>query len=126
MAFTDSSFTDSSFIDAAEVDAARGRALADCGDAWLLDVREDAEWAAGHAASAHHIPMMQLQARLHELPEDTQLLVICHSGGRSAMVTSALRGAGLPAANVVGVMLAWQADGGEVVHDDGSAGHLAH
>lgn len=119
-------FTDSSFIDADEVDAARGRALAGSGDAWLLDVREDGEWAAGHAASAHHIPMMQLQGRMHELPEDTQLIVICHSGGRSAMVTSALRGAGLPAANLVGGMLAWRADGGEVIRDDGSAGHLAH
>lgn len=114
------------FIDSGEVDAARARALAGSGDAWLLDVREDGEWTDGHAASAHHIPMMQLQDRLHELPEDRQLLVICHSGARSAMVTAALRRADLPAANVVGGMLAWRADGGEVMRDDGTEGRVAH
>ena len=33
-------------------------------DVYLLDVREDDEWAAGHAPAAHHLPMSELPARL--------------------------------------------------------------
>lgn len=34
----------------------------------LLDVREPAEWRAGHAPRARHIPLGQLSARLAECP----------------------------------------------------------
>ena len=33
------------------------------GGAYLLDVREDDEWEAGHAAIAHHIPLGELEDR---------------------------------------------------------------
>jgi rhodanese-related sulfurtransferase len=87
------------------------------GAGWLLDVREQYEWDAGHAPGAHHIPMQEVGQRADELPEDEQIFVICHTGGRSAMVTSALRRAGFEAANVVGGMDAWQRAGEEVVRD---------
>ena len=38
-------------------------------DAYLLDVREDDEWAAGHAPGAHHLPMMEIPARMAEMPD---------------------------------------------------------
>ena len=38
-------------------------------DTYLLDVREDDEWTAGHAPGAHHLPMMELPARLAEVPD---------------------------------------------------------
>jgi rhodanese-related sulfurtransferase len=117
---------DEAALPPAEISASDARGLVESGEAWLLDVREDDEWRAGHAASAHHIPMTRLQGRLHELPGDRDLLVICLSGARSGMVTSVLRAAGLPAANVVGGMLAWQAVGGDAVRDDGSEGTVAH
>ena len=34
----------------------------------LLDVREDAEWQAGHAPKARHIPLRRLPGRLRDLP----------------------------------------------------------
>jgi rhodanese-related sulfurtransferase len=83
--------------------------------AWLLDVREDAEWQAGHAPGAHHIPMGEIGRRQDELPADETILVICHVGGRSRLVTDALLAADYPAANVEGGMDAWQAAGGPVV-----------
>lgn len=101
-----------------EVSAARARELIDSGAAWLLDVREADEWEAGHAPKAHHIPLSDLGNRQHELPDDTQILVICHSGGRSRMVTDALLQANYPAANVTGGMLAWQASGGPLSEPD--------
>ena len=57
----------------------------------LLDVREDFEWAAGHAPDAVHIPLSQLPARLHEIPQHRHVLVICRSGNRSAQAASIMR-----------------------------------
>ena len=37
--------------------------------AWLLDVREDDEWAAGYAPGARHIPMGELSARAERTPD---------------------------------------------------------
>jgi rhodanese-related sulfurtransferase len=50
-----------------------------------------------------------------ELAEDKTYLVICHSGGRSLTVTTALTQAGYTAINVLGGMMAWEQAGGEVV-----------
>ena len=91
-------------------------------DAFLLDVRESDEWAAGHAPSAIWIPMGDLQARIDELPRDRQILAICRSGGRSGVVVEALNGAGFDAVNVVGGMQSWSRAGLDVVADDGAVG----
>jgi rhodanese-related sulfurtransferase len=77
--------------------------------AWLLDVREDDEWAAGHAPEATHIRMGELGERTGELPVDQEIYVICRSGHRSARVTQALNGAGWHAVNVGGGMQDWAA-----------------
>lgn len=111
-----------SYLSEDEVSAARARELVESGSAWLLDVREPHEWEAGHAPGAHHIPLSLIEQRQHELPEDRQILVICHLGGRSRLVTDALRRADYPAANVAGGMSAWQAAGAPVERDDGSPG----
>ena len=78
----------------------------------LLDVREQEEWDAGHAPDARLVPLSQLQERVSELPEDTRILVVCHSGMRSMRATAFLRSEGLDAVNVVGGMVAWAAAGG--------------
>jgi rhodanese-related sulfurtransferase len=83
--------------------------------AFLLDVREGFEWDEGHAPTAHHLPMGELQARADELPQDREIHVVCHSGGRSYRVTEALVAAGYDAVNVAGGMLAWRAEGGPVI-----------
>lgn len=106
------------FLSDDEVSAARAHELVEAGAAWLLDVREGYEWDAGHAPDAHHIPLGELGLRQHELPEAEQILVICHSGARSRMVTEALLQANYPAANVAGGMIAWQASGGPVSEPD--------
>jgi rhodanese-related sulfurtransferase len=83
-----------------------------------VDVREADEWAAGRAPGAVHIPMSELTARLHELPEDEDpLYVICRSGGRSARVVAYLVSRGYPAVNVDGGMQAWAGAGRPLVSD---------
>ncbi|MCP2338056.1 rhodanese-like domain-containing protein [Actinomadura rupiterrae] len=75
--------------------------------AYLLDVREQYEWDAGHAPDAVHIPMGELSDRAAEVPRDREILVICRSGMRSAQVTVALNQAGWTAKNVDGGMKRW-------------------
>ena len=89
-------------------------------DAPMLDVREDDEWAAGHAPSARHLPMSELAARLGELPDDDPLYIVCRSGGRSARVVEYLAAQGYPVVNVDGGMQAWSAQGRAVVADSGT------
>ncbi|MCS6986836.1 MAG: rhodanese-like domain-containing protein [Sphingomonadaceae bacterium] len=49
----------------------------------LLDVREPWEYARCHIAGAVLMPMHTLPARLHELPRERDIVVICHHGVRS-------------------------------------------
>lgn len=85
----------------------------------LVDVREDDEWAAGHAPGAVHIRLGALETA--ELPEG-RLLMICRSGNRSGVATEWLTTQGRAAANVVGGMQEWERGGLEVIAGDGSPG----
>src|SRR5262245_23566318 len=49
----------------------------------LVDVREDAEWAAGHLPGALHIPLGELPQRLDEIAPESHPVFMCRSGGRS-------------------------------------------
>ncbi|CAN5360528.1 rhodanese-like domain-containing protein [soil metagenome] len=80
----------------------------------LIDVREQDEWDAGHAPTAQLLPMSVLRDRIDELPTDRQLLIVCHSGGRSMRVTDLLLKSGYDAVNVIGGMTAWAASGGPI------------
>ena len=94
-------------------------------DAWLLDVREDDEWAAGHVPGATHVPLGQLGARTAEVPRDQQIYVICRSGIRSARAAQALNGAGWQALNVAGGMQDWAAAGRPMMTDSGATPFVA-
>ena len=76
-------------------------------DAVILDVREDYEWEAGHVANALHIPLEQLPARVEELDPDTDVFVVCRTGGRSFRATTWLTENGYSAFNIIGGMGAW-------------------
>ncbi|MGI5196500.1 rhodanese-like domain-containing protein [Streptomyces sp. CA-288835] len=96
--------------------------------AFLLDVREDDEWQAGHAAGALHIPISEFVARYGELteaaPQDGRIHVICRSGSRSAQVAMYLVQQGIDAVNVDGGMQVWAAAGRPVVDDKGEPGFV--
>lgn len=53
------------------------------GDVLLVDVREPAEYAAGHIPGAQLIPLLQLEARVHDLRPAPHTVFYCHSGQRS-------------------------------------------
>ena len=72
------------------LDEARGRLKANP-KAVLLDVREDNEWAAGHAVEAKHLGKGILERDLEKtFPDpDTEIIMYCGGGFRSAMTCDA-------------------------------------
>ena len=79
------------------------------GPEWmLLDVRTDAEWAAGRIEGSVHIPLDQLIARVDEVSD--KVVCICAVGGRSAQATAYLNSIGREAVNLDGGIQAWVAE----------------
>lgn len=94
-------------------------------DAVILDVREDDEWAAGHAPDALHVPMMQVPSRTDEIPADRDVVVVCRVGQRSAQVTAFLLHNGWERViNLDGGMTDWEAAGRPMVSEDGGAARV--
>jgi len=72
------------------VDEARER-LACNPRAVVMDVREESEWAAGHAAQAIHLGKGILERDLEKtIPDlDTEIIMYCGGGFRSALTADA-------------------------------------
>src|SRR5207244_11900795 len=60
----------------------------------VLDVREPYEYSLCHLESSTLIPVEELDARLGELKRDSEIVVYCHVGIRSASAVRLLRQAG--------------------------------
>lgn len=90
----------------------------------VVDVRSDAEWAAGSMAGAVHIPLAQVQDRYQELPHGQRVVTICADGGLSAKAADALRKVGYDVVNLDGGLTAWVASGLPVVDASGGPGHI--
>lgn len=92
-----------------DVDPGEAQRLIDAG--WrVIDVRTDAEWADGHLAEAHHVPMDRVVEEIGA-HLDHPLLVVCASGGRSLRVAQYLAAQGVETANLEGGLHAWEAAG---------------
>ncbi len=90
--------------------------------AFVLDVRRDDEWAAGHATDAEHIEMGEVPSRVGEIPGDEDVYVVCKSGARSQKVAEWLAAQGYERVfNVSGGTAAWLAAGRPMVADGGAA-----
>jgi rhodanese-related sulfurtransferase len=89
-------------------------------DITVLDVREPVEWQHGHVDGSVHVPMMEIAERVGELPTDSQVLVVCKVGGRSARVVQFLVAQGVDAVNLDGGLLEWEAAGRPLVSDAGN------
>jgi len=74
----------------------------------VLDIREPWELDICALADSLRIPLQQIPQQLDELPREHPLVVICHHGMRSAMVTGFLRQNGFAnACNLAGGIDAW-------------------
>ena len=89
--------------------------------AWLLDVREQDEWDAGHIADSVHIPMSELMSRVDEVPKDRPIVVVCKVGGRSAQVAGYLERRGwADVHNLSGGLVTWVDAEQPLVTDSGA------
>ena len=92
-------------------------------DAYLLDVREQDEWDAGHVEGSQHIPIGELLGRLPEIPTDREVVVVCRVGSRSAQVAAYLGQQGYDMVNLTGGLEAW-VDAGRPLVSDAGAPHV--
>lgn len=97
-------------VDAVAVDRLPG------GGAVLLDVREPEEYQLGHLPGAVNLPQSDLATRLHELPRDRQVILVCQAGSRSLRAAQFLKQVGFTwVANLAGGTNAWTAAGRPLV-----------
>jgi rhodanese-related sulfurtransferase len=77
--------------------------------AQLIDVREDREWADGHAAGARHMGRGVIERDIvHEIPDKSaELILYCGGGYRSAMAADNLQKMGYT--NVFSLAGGWKA-----------------
>jgi len=88
-------------------------------DLIVLDVRTDREWGEGHIKKALHVYVGHLEERLHMIPDDTTVAVICSVGNRGSLASSILKRAGRHEVfNVLGGMTAWQKAGYQIIVKD--------
>ena len=74
----------------------------------LLDVREAWEFQTASIAGSTLIPMGEIQARVAELDPASDIVVICHHGGRSMQVAVFLERQGFSSVhNLTGGVDAW-------------------
>ena len=95
-------------VDALARDLAPGGAEAP----FVIDVRQSAEFEAGHVPGAIHIGVGELPERLDALPRDRAIATVCASGYRSSVAASLLRARGFDRVNAVrGGLPDWEARG---------------
>ncbi|MFJ9445661.1 rhodanese-like domain-containing protein [Kitasatospora sp. NPDC101235] len=109
-----------------QANPAEAHELARTGAAVLLDVREAAEFTAGHAPGSLHQPLIGLAAGVPLPPEAAgrTVLAICRSGNRSQRAAELLAQRGVEVLNVAGGMNAWALAGLPVTTPGGGAGHV--
>jgi rhodanese-related sulfurtransferase len=86
----------------------------------LLDVREDAEFAAGHLPGAIHVSRGLLEFKLSGTPaltaRDLKVVLYCKTSGRAALAAAVMQDMGyLDVVSIAGGFDAWVAAGKPVV-----------
>ncbi len=98
-------------------------ALHHLGELRLIDVREPDEFVGplGHIPGAELVPLSSVADAAANWDRNAPLLLICRSGGRSARAATALAGMGFQQLfNLVGGMLAWEANALPQLREDDS------
>ena len=79
---------------------------------FVLDVRTESEWSAGHIDGALHVHGGLLRDRYREVPRDRPIAVVCGTGYRGSIAASFLKSQRYEnVSNVLGGMSAWKGAG---------------
>lgn len=86
---------------------------AECGEVVVIDVRPEAEFAAGHLPFARSIPLSELKRRIAELPRDKAIIAYCRGPFClfASEAVNMLENAGLHAQRLDDGVAEWQAHG---------------
>jgi rhodanese-related sulfurtransferase len=78
----------------------------------VIDVRQMQEIASGTVPKAEAFPLHTLPLKIHELPRDEKLVLVCRSGARSAQACMFLQQQGFSDVyNLRGGMMGWMQSG---------------
>jgi rhodanese-related sulfurtransferase len=86
-------------------------------DAKLIDVREDNEWQAGHAAGAEHLGKGIIERDIEEKVPDksSEVILYCGGGYRSALAADVLQQMGYTNVfSMAGGWKAWKESGAKI------------
>jgi hydroxyacylglutathione hydrolase len=91
------------------VETVAPEALVGLTNPFVLDLRTESEFGAGHIPGAHRLHAGRVAWNLGELPRDRPLVAHCQSGARSTVIASALRAAGFKnVLELTGSYLGWK------------------
>ncbi len=76
-------------------------------DIFLLDVREEWEFALASIDGSENFPMGEVVDRQQEFAFEEEIVVICHYGVRSQLAAQELSECGFNVSNLVGGIDAW-------------------
>jgi len=74
----------------ADITVQQAKEMIDRGEVFILDVRTQEEYDAGHIKGSTLIPVQELDKRLNEIPKDRKILVYCRTGHRSTQASEIL------------------------------------
>jgi rhodanese-related sulfurtransferase len=78
----------------------------------VVDVREPAEFVAGHVAGSELVPLSTVLQAAESWDRNQRVLLVCRSGNRSGTAASWLKQRGFAdPVNVLGGMIAWERAG---------------
>jgi sulfur dioxygenase len=75
---------------------------------FVLDVRSALEFEGERIEGAHLIPLDELEGRLDEVPDDSEIVVVCRTGVRATIAAEVLARAGHQPRVLEGGMMAWR------------------
>lgn len=100
-----------------EISVEEARRRVEQGRAKLIDVREESEWAAGHARGAQHLGKGVIERDIEKkIPDKSaEIVLYCGGGFRSALSADVLQRMGYTnVASMAGGWRAWQANAGPI------------
>lgn len=99
----------------ASVTGAQLRHWHQAGEAFIIDVREPAEFAGGHIPGAINLPLARIAEADLGLAAGRKLVLVCASGRRSGMACATLAGRSSGEIHTLdGGLAAWRSAGGQV------------
>ena len=100
-----------------EISVEEARKKLEQGRAKLIDVREESEWAAGHARGAQHLGKGIIERDIEKnIPDmNAEIVLYCGGGFRSALTADMLQRMGYTnVASMAGGWRAWQEKSGPI------------